>query len=115
MKTAPSNDGAVHRIRWLNAGLLLTAERQATETGVEAGDASTAVQQLLLTAGPSRVRAGIDVEIQYIAFFPIGGTGLEVGAVRHHNFDEVIIGMIGCFASHYVTLVAATQQGPAAL
>src|SRR6202167_50626 len=52
-----------------------------------------AIQQLLLAAGPSRVGAGIDFEIQRIARFAIGRTGLIAGAVGHDDRDLMVIRM----------------------
>src|SRR5512135_1725662 len=70
---------------------LLLAE--IAEALVEAGELPARVQQLLLAAGPGRVRLRVDVEAQRIARLPVGGAGLVAGAVGHHHGDLVVIGV----------------------
>jgi hypothetical protein len=43
-------------------------ERQTAEALVELGNAAAGIEQALVAAGPGRVRAGIDIENQRIAF-----------------------------------------------
>src|SRR5690242_672272 len=71
--------------------LLLAAE--AAEALVEAGELAAGVEQLLLAAGPGRVRLTVDLEAQRVAGLPIGGPGLVAGAVRHLHGDLVVVGM----------------------
>src|SRR5262245_2939329 len=53
--------------------LRLLAERDSRELAVETRQASAAVDKLLAAAGPGRMRARVDVEVQLIAFFAPGG------------------------------------------
>src|SRR6476469_6916321 len=66
---------------------------EAGELLLEARHAAAAVHELLLAAGPSRVRFRVDVEMHDIAFLAPGGAGGELGAVGHHHLDGVIVGM----------------------
>src|SRR6266446_10366017 len=61
-----------------------------------------AVEKLLLAAGPGRVRLGIDIEAQRVAFLAPGGAGGEFGAVGHHHLDGVIVGMGAGFHGSFV-------------
>src|SRR5262249_17429109 len=49
--------------------------------------------QLLLTAGPSRMRLRVDVEVQRVALLAPRAAGGELGAVGHHHLDGVIVRM----------------------
>src|SRR5580692_5853728 len=69
------------------------ALEEARELLVEARQAAAAVEQVLLTAGPGRVRLRVDVEVQRIARLAPGGPGGEFGAVGHDHFDGVVVGM----------------------
>src|ERR1700675_1019904 len=77
------------------------ALEEARELLVEARQAAAAVKQVLLAAGPGRVRFRVDVEMQRIARLAPGGPGGEFGAVGHDHFDGVVVGMAvgfhGCF------------------
>src|SRR5690242_20160967 len=64
---------------------------EATELLLEARQAPAAVDQVLLAAGPGRVRLRIDVEVQRVARLAPGGTGGELGAVGHDDLDGVIV------------------------
>ena len=66
---------------------------EARELLLEAREPAAAVEQLLLAAGPGRVRLGIDVEAQRVAFLAPGGAGGEFGAVGHHHLDGVVVRM----------------------
>src|SRR5580693_2712159 len=70
----------------------LTLE-EARELLVEARQAAAAVEQMLLPAGPGRVRFRVDIEMQRIAGLAPGGPGGEFGAVGHDHFDGVVVGM----------------------
>src|SRR5580658_7897559 len=70
----------------------LTLE-EARELLVEARQAAAAVEQVLLAAGPGRVRFRVDIEMQRIARLAPGGPGGEFGAVGHDHFDGVVVGM----------------------
>src|SRR5262245_62943975 len=80
----------VFRIR---NGRTLFLEADAGELLLEPRKPSAAVHQLLLPAGPGRVRFGVDVEVQRVPFLAPGGAGGEFGSVGHHHLDGVIVGM----------------------
>src|ERR1700720_2322018 len=69
------------------------ALEEAGELLVEARQAAAAVEQVLLAAGPGRVRFRVDIEMQRIAWLAPGGPGGEFGAVGHDHFDGVVVGM----------------------
>src|SRR3569833_3086121 len=73
--------------------VLLFAERQPAEALVEARDLAASVEQLGVTARPSRMHLGINVEVQRVAFLAPGGAGLETRAVGHLDGDRVVIGV----------------------
>ncbi len=50
---------------------------EKAELLVEAADAATTVNQVLVAAGPGRVSGRIDVELKGVAFLAPGRTGLE--------------------------------------
>src|SRR5262245_51096237 len=50
---------------------------------LEPADPAAAVDDRLLAARPCRMRLGIDVEIERVAFLAPGRTGLEFGAIGH--------------------------------
>src|SRR5215472_230629 len=52
-----------------------------------------AVDQLLLTAGPGRMRLRVDVEVQRVALLAPRAASGELGAVGHHHLDGVIVRM----------------------
>ena len=60
---------------------------------LEAREAAAAVEQMLLAAGPGRVRLRVDVELQLVARLAPGGAGGELGSVGHDDLDGVIVGM----------------------
>src|SRR5690606_23420557 len=71
------------------------AARSYAEIGellLELGDAA-AVDRGLLATGPGRMGVRVDVELQRGARGTPGRIGLELGAVRHHDRDLVIVGM----------------------
>src|SRR6185436_8347076 len=69
-------------------GLLLP---EPAELLLEAREAAAAVEQMLLPAGPGRVRLRVDVEAQRVARLAPGGAGGELGPVGHDDLDGVII------------------------
>src|ERR1044072_6721512 len=73
---------------WRN---LLLAE--PAELLLEAREAPAAVHQVLLAAGPGRVRLRVDVEMQRVALLAPGGAGGEFRAVGHLDRDGVVVGM----------------------
>src|SRR5580658_1494047 len=72
--------------------ILFLAE-EAFELLIEPRQSAAAIKQMLLAAGPGRVRLRIDVEMQRIAGLAPGRTRREFGAVGHKHLDQVIIGM----------------------
>src|SRR5580704_17995159 len=74
---------------------------------LEARQAATAVDQVLLTAGPGRMRLRVDVEMQRVARLAPGRPGRELGAVGHDHFDEVVVGMSVRFHGSLTALAGA--------
>src|SRR4051794_3225031 len=64
---------------------------EARKLLLEARHATAAVEQLLRAAGPGRVRLGVDIEVQLVAFLAPGGAGLVLGPVGHHDRNRMII------------------------
>ena len=64
---------------WRKRQTSLLAESHAAEARVEARQAPAAVEQLLLAAGPGRVRPRVDVEIERVAFLAPGRPGHVLG------------------------------------
>src|SRR3979409_756075 len=64
---------------------------EARKLLLEARNAATAVEQLLRAAGPGRVRLGVDVEVELVAFLAPGGAGQVLGPVGHHDRNRMII------------------------
>src|SRR5262245_60868406 len=73
------------------AGLFLLEE--ARELLLETRQPAAAVEQLLLAAGPGRVRLRVDVEMQRVARFAPGGTGRVLGPIGHDDLDGVVFGV----------------------
>src|SRR5262245_28426852 len=48
---------------------------------------------MAVAARPGRMRLGIDVERELVALLAVGRVGLELGAIRHHHLDHVVIGV----------------------
>src|SRR6185437_4425513 len=69
------------------------ARAEAREALVEARELTAGIEETLLPAGPGRVRLGVDVEAQRVAFLAIGRARLVAAAVGHHDGDLVIIGV----------------------
>src|SRR5689334_13806398 len=65
----------------------------AGELLLEPRHAAAAVEQVLLAAGPGRVRLRVDVEVQRVASLAPGGAGGEFAAVGHLHRDGVVVGM----------------------
>ena len=57
--------------------------------------AFSADEHLLLAAGPGRVGQRVDVEVKGVTLLAPGRAGLVVGPVRHHDLDEVVVGVLG--------------------
>src|SRR3954470_20652458 len=72
----------------LNPSVLLEEARKLL---LEARHATAAVEQLLRAAGPGRVRLGVDIEVQLVAFLAPGRAGLVLGPVGHHDRNRMII------------------------
>src|SRR5438105_11803255 len=64
---------------------------EARKLLLEPRHAAAAVEHLLGAAGPGRVRLGIDVEVQLVAFLAPGGTGLILRTVGHDDRNRMII------------------------
>src|SRR4029077_12324171 len=79
---------------------------EAREFLLEPRQAAAAVDQMLLAAGPGRVRFRVDVEMQHIARLAPGGPGGEFGAVGHDHFDGVVVGLGVGFHGFIVCLAA---------
>jgi hypothetical protein len=78
---------------YLKAAGLLLVEAEPGEFLLEARQPATAVEQLLVTAGPGRVRLRIDVEVHHVTLLAPGGAGGELGTVGHLHGDGMVIGM----------------------
>jgi len=72
---------------------LLVRLEKAGELFLETRHAAATVDELLLTAGPCRMRFRVNVEMQNITLFAPGGAGGEFAAVSHHHFDGVVARM----------------------
>src|SRR5438876_3489047 len=81
--TSPAKTRAWKRLFLQKAGEFLLEPRQP----------AAAVDQVLLAAGPGRMRFRIDVEPHGVARLAPGAPRLEFGAVGHHHLDGVILGM----------------------
>ena len=71
-------------------------DQSNTEIGklvLELGYTATAVKHMLVAAGPSWMRGGIDVEVHRIAFFAPSGTGHIFSAIGHDDLDGVVVWM----------------------
>src|SRR5437763_10884918 len=60
---------------------------------LEPREAPAPIQQLLLPAGPGRMRLRIDVKTQRIALLAPGGAGSEFATIGHDHLDGVIVRM----------------------
>src|SRR5882757_2645529 len=86
-KNAPENRGVFAYLGWKGSILL----EEARKLLLEPRHAAAAVQDLLRAAGPGRVRLGVDVEVQLVAFLAPGGTGLVLRTIRHYDRNRMII------------------------
>src|SRR5581483_4737129 len=66
---------------------------QTAELAGEAREPSAAVDELLLTAGPGRVRLRVDLELHRVARLAPGRARRVFGAIRHDDFDRMIVGV----------------------
>ena len=73
--------------------LLLVGFKEAGKLLLEARHAATAVDDLLLAAGPGRMRLRVNVEMQDITVFAPGGAGGEFTAIGHDHLDGVVAWM----------------------
>src|SRR6185295_13971824 len=64
---------------------------EARKLLLEARHAAAAVEQLLRAAGPGRMRPGVDIKVQLVAFLAPGGAGLVLGPVGHYDRNHMII------------------------
>src|SRR5262245_4548001 len=71
----------------------LLLEPDAGKLLLEPREPPAAIHQLLLTAGPSRMRLRVNIEVHGVAFLAPGAAGGEFGAVGHHHLDGVIVRM----------------------
>src|SRR5512133_2628180 len=93
-KNAPETGAFLHF--WAGkAGVRETSVllEEARKLLLEARHAAAAVEQLLRAAGPGRVRLGVDIEVQLVAFLAPGGAGLVLGPVGHYDRNHMIIRM----------------------
>src|SRR5215472_2608657 len=67
--------------------------QEARELLLETRQPAAAVDQMLLAAGPGRVRLRVDVEVHGVAGLAPGRPGGELGAVGHHHLDGVVVRM----------------------
>src|SRR5712672_1229315 len=72
-------------------GLLVVGLEKAGELLLEARHAAAAIDQMLLAAGPGRVRLRVDVEMHDIAILAPGRAGGEFAAVGHDDLDGVVV------------------------
>src|SRR3984893_15528809 len=93
MGAFPTLENDIGPVRPRRPGAADLGLEEARELLVEARQAAAAVEQVLLAAGPGRVRFRVDVEMQRIARLAPGGPGGELGAVGHDHFDGVVVGM----------------------
>src|SRR5580692_9888998 len=96
--------------------LLLAADANAAEAGVEARQSAAAIEKLLRSASPSRMGVRIDVQVQRRALFAISRAGHEFDAIGHDDLDHVVVGMdIGLHASVSGKISKEPSGEPAAL
>ena len=67
--------------------------QEPRELLLEPRHAAAAVDQMLLAAGPGRVRLRIDIEMQRIARLAPGRARGELGTVGHEDLDGVVVGV----------------------
>src|SRR5450631_24846 len=84
---------ALFLVGFFLVGLLVVGLQEARELLLEARQAAAAVDQMLLAAGPGRVRLRIDVEMHDIALLAPGGAGGEFAAIGHHDLDGMVVRM----------------------
>src|SRR6185312_1115141 len=81
------------RIRGLKATKPDLGLQKAGEFLLEARHSAAAIEQVLLAAGPCRMRFWVDIEMQRVARLAPGRAGAEFGAVGHDDLHGVIVGM----------------------
>src|SRR3569623_142968 len=71
------------------------ANREKTKVKLTAAEpgATAPVEKLLGAAGPCRVRLGIDVEVQRVAFLAVGRAREVLGSIGHNDLNRMIIRM----------------------
>src|SRR6478609_1845432 len=87
-KNAPGSPGACSSPASRAGSILFEKARKLL---LEARDATAAIHQLRVAAGPGRVRLGVDVEVQRVAFLAPGGAGQVLGSVGHHDLNRMIV------------------------
>ena len=75
----------------VNSQAALFLQAEACELLLEARQPAAAVEQLLLAAGPGRVRLRVDVQVHGVAFLAPGAAGGEFGAVGHDDLDGMVV------------------------
>lgn len=73
--------------------LFALAEAHVAEARSEARQATAAINQMLRAPCPGRMSLGVNVEVQFRAFAPIGRASHVFGPIGHDHFDEVIRGV----------------------
>lgn len=66
---------------------------EALELVFETGHAAPAIQKCVCVTSPGSMCGWIDIKYETIPFFAISRARLILGAIGHHNGDEVIIWM----------------------
>ncbi len=107
MQKTPATDGQGFLNLSRKAQPVLDAK--ALELVLEARDTAATVK-LLRAAGPGRVRARINVQVQLVAFLAVGRAGLVFGSICHHDGDEVVIGMAFGFHRLYILRVRGLKS-----
>ena len=95
-ETHPVGCVARGQIRNSNSGF----EAESAEPFVELGNLAAGINQPSRTARPRRVRLGIDVECQRVAFAAPGGARFKTGTICHDDSDCVVVGMKVFFHRH---------------
>src|ERR1700733_5238811 len=91
--SASANKKARPRPSFFDARSQSGLEAEAAETLVELRKTTAAVHELLVAAGPGRMRLGIDFQVHDSAFSTPGGAGFVFRAIGHDDLDDVVVGM----------------------
>src|SRR3954452_10989652 len=87
----PPNGGVLHFWAGTGGAKPSVLFEKAGKLLLDPQPAAAAIEHLLGAAGPGRVRLGVDVEVQLVAFLAPGGAGLVLGTVGHHDRNVMII------------------------